>query len=59
MRTLGLMLATILFFGSGCASDQPESEADRLWKQGYGYNNPNADRLRNGEPPVNFDGTID
>jgi hypothetical protein len=23
-----------------------DDEQDRLWKQGYGFNNPNADRIR-------------
>ena len=30
---------------------------DRLWKQGYGYNNPNIDRIGDGRPRFNFDGS--
>lgn len=43
----------------GCASDEPKKDdtLNDLWKQGYGYNNPNADRLKQGLPPVNFDGS--
>ena len=24
------------------------------WRQGYGFNNPNSERIRNGEKPVDF-----
>ena len=35
------------------------SQVDLLWKQGYGFNNPNNDRIREGLEPVNFDGKTD
>jgi hypothetical protein len=37
----------------GCAAD---AELDSLWRQGYGFNNPNADRMRQGKPSVGLDG---
>ena len=33
--------------------------ADSLWKQGYGYGNPNSDRQRQGLELQNFDGSLD
>lgn len=30
---------------------------DANWRQGYGYNNPNNERLRQGLEPLNFDGS--
>ena len=33
--------------------------ADSLWKQGYGYNNPNPERKRQGLKPLNFDDSRD
>lgn len=39
-----------------------ERSADWLnsnWKSGYGFNNPNAERIRQGLEPVNFDGSRD
>lgn len=53
-RALGLTLATALVLTSGCASSPKESHLDRLWKQGYGFNNPNPERIRNGQKPLNF-----
>lgn len=32
-------------------------DPDPLWRQGYGFNNPNGERLREGLPPLNFDGS--
>ena len=32
-------------------------DPDPLWHQGYGYNNPNNERIRKGQPVLNFDGT--
>ena len=53
-QLLGLALAIALVLTSGCASTPKESHLDRLWKQGYGYNNPNSERIRNGQKPLNF-----
>ena len=33
-------------------------ETDHLWREGYGFNNPNSDRIRAGQPVQNFDGSI-
>ena len=33
--------------------------ADSLWKQGYGYNNPNPERQRQGLESQNFDGSLE
>ncbi len=59
MRATGLFIALLLVLLSGCASDPHDSEIDRLWRQGYGFNNPNLERIKNGCPPVDFDGTVD
>lgn len=29
------------------------------WKAGYGFNNPNPERIRQGLEPLNFDGSTD
>jgi len=34
-----------------------EEEIDELWRQGYGYNNPNVERIKNRQVPLNFDGS--
>lgn len=38
----------------------PQEEMDerlnQLWEEGYGYNNPNADRIKQGLPPIPFKG---
>lgn len=33
-------------------------DPDPSWRQGYGFNNPNPDRIRNGQPVLNFDGSV-
>ena len=33
------------------------SQFDDLWKHGYGFNNPNPERVRQGLEPLNFDGS--
>ncbi len=57
------LAATIAF--SGCRAIRPDyslfktdhqEQVDQLWRQGFGYNNPNADRIKNGQEPLNFDG---
>lgn len=58
MRAYGLIVALLLILSMGCASDRQETENERLWRQGYGFNNPNRDRIRNGENPVNMDGSV-
>lgn len=56
-RAIGSLLAATMTLTSGCASSPKESHLDRLWKQGYGFNNPNPERIRNGQRPLNFDGS--
>jgi hypothetical protein len=34
-----------------------KSELNGLWRQGFGFNNPNPDRISKGLPPLNSDGT--
>lgn len=39
--------------------DEPMGfDPDPLWHAGYGFNNPNNERMRNGEPLLNFDGSV-
>ncbi len=52
---IGLIIAALMTVNSGCASSPKESHLDRLWKQGYGFNNPNPERIRNGQRPLRFD----
>lgn len=33
-------------------------DPDPLWHQGYGFENPNSQRIRDGNPVKNFDGTL-
>jgi hypothetical protein len=49
-----LVVLATLVITAGCASTPKESHLDRLWKQGYGFNNPNPERIRNGQKPLNF-----
>ncbi len=37
--------------------DDDGFDPDPLWHQGYGFNNPNNERIRKGKPVLNFDGT--
>ena len=59
------ILVVACLLASGCAhfkpssrnsSDHSEFDADSLWRQGYGFDNPNSERLRNGQTPLNFNG---
>ena len=65
MKPLILLLLAVCVCLPGCQAIKPEyslfksdseERVDKLWRQGYGYNNPNPDRIRNGQDPVNFDG---
>lgn len=58
----GVLMFVLL---SGCRTTRPdyslfkseqEQQTDSLWRQGFGYNNPNVDRIRSGQTPLNFDG---
>ncbi len=59
-KLLVLMLLAVCASFAGCANDGDShyDDMNTLWKQGYGYNNPNLDRAAKGLPPQNFDGTI-
>jgi hypothetical protein len=52
-----LILLAMCALAAGCASDSHDSELNGLWLQGHGYNNPNLSRMRNGQAPLNFDGS--
>lgn len=68
---LVFLFAAICVAGAGCATssdkyDSQRKETDRIyeetingpWKAGYGFNNPNPERMKKGLPPLNFDGTV-
>jgi len=53
-RLMVILLLSVCATGFvGCAAD---AELDSLWRQGYGFNNPNVDRMRQGKPSVGLDG---
>ncbi|HMO13684.1 MAG TPA: hypothetical protein PKD64_08455 [Pirellulaceae bacterium] len=63
-RILAIGLLTVVV--SGCRSgilEFPWFKSDQqvgleqLWHQGYGFNNPNSERIRTGDRPLNLDGT--
>jgi hypothetical protein len=39
------------FFGD---TDSAYNQTNELWRQGYGFNNPNADRIKHGKEPLDF-----
>ena len=45
MKFLYLLSVMLMLTTAGCASKK--SELDKLWDQGYGYNNPNAEKIMN------------
>ena len=66
MRSITCFAVVAFIALSGCRTLQPEyslfkseqeERTDELWRQGYGYSNPNADRIRSGQDPLNFDGS--
>ena len=59
IRLLFLLVALTALHAAGCKSapDPQEQELNELWREGYGFNNPNADRIRKGLKPLNFDGS--
>ncbi len=58
MKCVLLVLAGVcLPFATGCKSQEKseqERELDRMWREGYGFNNPNDARRKKGLPPVDF-----
>jgi hypothetical protein len=59
MRNTWILAVLALAILSGCAKkrDPMKEHLNDLWLEGYGFNNPNLDRIKRGEPPLNFDGT--
>lgn len=54
---VGIVLVAVVLHSNDDDSES-DSGANHLWKQGYGFNNPNPDRIRNGQPVLNFDGSV-
>lgn len=56
LRGILLSLLAVAAWISGCATDRDERHdpVNDLWRQGYGANNPNADRIRQNKPPVDL-----
>ena len=52
------LVALPVFLAVGCASNRHETEMENLWKRGYGFNNPNVERIKGGQRPLNIDGTV-
>jgi hypothetical protein len=53
---MAIILAVLL---SGCARERAlNKELDALWRAGYGFNNPNPERIKQGLPAVDFDGKV-
>jgi hypothetical protein len=59
VRLLFLVAALAALPAAGCKSapDPQEQELNELWREGYGFNNPNAERIQKGLKPLNFDGS--
>lgn len=66
MKPLSCLLIVVCFAFTGCRGIRPnyslfdndrEEHTDELWRQGYGFNNPNVERIKNGERPVDFNGS--
>lgn len=52
------MAKSIIENTPGIDDDEDDGfDPEPLWHQGYGYNNPNNERIRKGQPVLNFDGT--
>jgi hypothetical protein len=37
---------------------KPDTFIDQAWREGGGINNPNPERIRQGKPPLNLDGSV-
>jgi hypothetical protein len=37
-------------------NEKTKKEIDKMWHEGYGFNNPNPDRISKGLPTLDFDG---
>ena len=51
---LSLLVATLCLGGCVTGRDKSADNLNTLWKQGYGFNNPNPDRIKKGLKPVDF-----
>ncbi|MCA9067414.1 MAG: hypothetical protein KDA84_00725 [Planctomycetaceae bacterium] len=61
MTRKSLWLFSILLITlTGCPSKEKKKDTymDQLWREGYGFNNPNADRRKEGLAPVDMDGSV-
>ena len=61
LAATGLFLLTSSIFKGWLNAkdkDRKRFDPDPLWRAGYGFNNPNAERIRNGQPVLNFDGSV-
>jgi hypothetical protein len=52
-RLLSFLLLLATVFLAGCANETYDRN-NELWRQGYGYNNPNAANLRQGKKLSDF-----
>ena len=66
MKFITCLAIVACLASTGCRTLKPEyslfkteneERVDELWRQGYGYNNPNVERIRNDQEPLNFDGS--
>ena len=62
-RWMLFLVVLVSTFTSGCKSsnsldyrpwDADDYGFDQLWREGHGFNNPNVDRIRRGQPPEDF-----
>lgn len=59
----GVLVVGVVVFGLGLWLDDEDEDSrafdpDPLWRHGYGYNNPNNERIREGKDVLNFDGSV-
>ena len=55
---MGLMKAIIEDILFDTNRDKNGFDPNPLWHQGYGFNNPNHERIKQGLPVLNFDGSV-
>ena len=51
---LSFLVATLCLGGCATGRDESYDNLNTLWKQGYGFNNPNPDRMKKGLKPIDF-----
>jgi hypothetical protein len=52
VRVVCLMLLVACM--AGCCTDSNYDGLNSLWRQGYGFNNPNSARIAQGKSPFDF-----